>query len=157
MRIGDTGLLPQFLDLCSIYEEGAVFFTAPYYDETFIGNLGAHLPMASIEFEVIVKNANAAEQMRRSLLQQGSKNVEVYVSRYIHAKVYIFESRRRDLAALIGSHNPTKAGLGKNLEVGVFIGARPNGPEWKSIVELRSYLKKRSRPYSGFTQISEGA
>ncbi len=89
VRIGDTGLLPQFLDLCSIYQEGAVFFTAPYYDETFIGNLGAHLPMASIEFEVIVKNANAAEQMRRSLLQQGSKNVGLCFQIYTREGLYI--------------------------------------------------------------------
>lgn len=156
-RIGDTGLLPQFLDLCSIYEAGSVFFTAPYYDEEFIDDLSTHLLMASIDFEVIVKDENAARWMKRALLQRGGKSVQMYVSKHMHAKVYIFESRRRDLAMVIGSHNPTKAGISRNLEVGVFIGARPNKADWRSIVDLRTYLKKRSRTYSSSTKISEGA
>jgi phosphatidylserine/phosphatidylglycerophosphate/cardiolipin synthase-like enzyme len=151
IRVGDTSLLGQFMDLCSIYDEGRVFFTAPFYDGDFIEKLGTHLPMAFTDFEVIVKNVDAAEEMVQCLLQQGCRTVQVYISEHIHAKVYIFESRRGDLAALIGSHNPTKAGISKNLEVGVFIGTRPHKPEWKTIVDLRDYLRGRSCFYSNST------
>ncbi len=148
VRLGDTGLLGQFMDLCSVYEGGSIFFTAPYCDDHFIRMLRVHLQMRSFKFQVVVKDDTAAEKMMRSLVQEGSTSAEIFLSQHLHAKVYIFESPNRDLAAMIGSHNATAAGLSKNLEVGVFVSARPNKPEWKAIADLREYLRNKSHFHS---------
>jgi phosphatidylserine/phosphatidylglycerophosphate/cardiolipin synthase-like enzyme len=134
--------------LCSYFNEGRLFITAPYYDETFIEVMSKHLQMRSSTFEVIVKNESIAQKVAASFRQHGAKNVQLYISKHIHAKVYVFESRRGDLAAMIGSHNPTRAGMSRNLEIGIVISAKPNKPEWKMISDLRDYLKRKSRFYA---------
>lgn len=128
IKIGDTALLPQFLNYCSQFEEGNLFFTAPYYDENFAKRLGRKFLRSKVSFEIVVKNPGAALSFQNTL--SGLQPITTHILENLHAKVYVFESRRRDLAALIGSHNPTVAGSEKNLEVGVYISAKFRTPGW---------------------------
>ncbi len=148
IKIGDTSLLPQFLNYCSQFDAGRLFFTAPYYDENFLKRLGGKFLRSRVSFEIVVKSVEAALSFQNTLT--GLAPVSTYVYENLHAKVYVFESQRRDLVALIGSHNPTVAGSEKNLEVGVYIGAKFRTPEWASIFELRAHLRNLARPFQVF-------
>lgn len=147
--LGRTDLLLRFLELSSSYSGGKLFFTAPFFDSEFLERLVSYLPGRTNEFEVIVKNQDAARDVIEFFWQKHSRNVSVRIAENLHAKVYIFESTKCDLLAVVGSHNPTIAAITQNLEAGVFVGCQPGREEWQHLIELRSSLRASSYAYLG--------
>lgn len=138
VTIGDTCLIDQLLGFCSLYPNGELLFTAPFFDRNLIDRIIENTPR-EIALSVIVRSRTAARRMSAMLAKRGRK-VTIYVSTSLHAKVYVFECKRRIIAALIGSHNPTRAGSKANLEVGVFLSATPGRPEWLPIQQAREFI-----------------
>src|SRR5215469_2027281 len=119
LRFGDTRLISEFADQCSGQGGGTLFFTAPFYDSGFLEWLTRYFAKPRMQLEVVVRDVCAAEDLSKQLLKNGCKSVATYICNRLHAKVYIFETLRHDLSLVIGSHNPTRAGISTNLEVGV--------------------------------------
>lgn len=138
VTIGDTCLIDQLLAFCSLYPNGELLFTAPFFDRNLIDRIIENTPR-EITLSIIVRSTAAARRISTMLAKRGRK-VTIYVSVALHAKVYIFECKRRIIAALIGSHNPTRAGTKANLEVGVFLSATPGRPEWFPIQQAREFI-----------------
>jgi hypothetical protein len=143
---GGTALLGDFLESCAVTGGGSLFFTAPFYDEPFLVQLVRELP-ASTTVHILVKRDDAADKLLHLLSRYRRGAVNISVADSLHAKVYILESPRRDVTALIGSHNPTIAGLAVNLEAGVLIAAAPHTRAWTMVIELREFLKSKAIPY----------
>jgi hypothetical protein len=156
LTIGDTCLLDQFLAFCNLYGTGRLFLTAPFFDDSFIEKV-LEQSGPNVSISVIVRDERAAERMWNVLEEYRHRSLSVYVRPRLHAKVYIFECRNRVLAALIGSHNATKAGSKKNIEIGVFMSAANNKSEWAAIQRTRDYLYKHAKHYkdNGFIRKGE--
>jgi phosphatidylserine/phosphatidylglycerophosphate/cardiolipin synthase-like enzyme len=147
MRVGRESILVDFLELCGAFRRGLFFFTAPFFDESFVDKLVSQVSVAQSEFEIVVRDSAAARQILDCFRRRGCRSVSVSIARDLHAKVYVFEAGARNLFGLIGSHNATAAGMKTNLEVGIYIGGRIGRAEWKTLFELREFLRKCSQPY----------
>lgn len=155
MTVGHSELLVEFLELCGAFQTGSFFFTAPFFDDCFLDNLLAYVSVPHTTFEIVVRNPAAASEILGYFERRGCRSVSVRLSDVLHAKVYIFESARKDLFGLVGSHNPTAAAMKTNLEVGIYIGAKVGTPEWRALFELREFLRTNSLPYIGTESVSE--
>jgi phosphatidylserine/phosphatidylglycerophosphate/cardiolipin synthase-like enzyme len=138
VTIGDTCLIDQLLGFCSLYPNGELLFTAPFFDRNLIDRIIENTSR-EIALSIVVSSVAAARRMSTMVAKRG-RRVTIYVSEALHAKVYVFECKRRVMAAMIGSHNPTRAGTKANLEVGVFLSATPGRPEWLSIQQTREFI-----------------
>lgn len=147
IRVGYQGILIDFLELCGAFRHGSFFFTAPFFDECFLNKLLSQLSVGESAFQVVVRNSAAADEILDYFARHGCKSVSVLIAKDLHAKVYIFESTERTLLGLVGSHNPTAAGMKANLEIGIYLASRIGKPEWKALFELREFLRKRSQPH----------
>jgi phosphatidylserine/phosphatidylglycerophosphate/cardiolipin synthase-like enzyme len=143
VAIGDTCLIEQLVGFCSLYPDGELLFTAPFFDATLIDRIIENTSR-EIALTILVRTPAAARKIIPMLASRGRK-VTVYISAALHAKVYIFESKRRVIAAMIGSHNPTRAGAKNNLELGVFLSATPGRQEWHSIQQTRDFILASSQ------------
>jgi phosphatidylserine/phosphatidylglycerophosphate/cardiolipin synthase-like enzyme len=143
VAIGDTSLIDQLVGFCSLYPDGELLFTAPFFDSTLINRIIENTSR-EVALTILVRTPAAARKIHTMLAERG-RRVSLYVSTALHAKVYIFESKRRIIAALIGSHNPTRAGAKSNLELGVFLSATPGRPEWASIQQTRDFILASSQ------------
>jgi phosphatidylserine/phosphatidylglycerophosphate/cardiolipin synthase-like enzyme len=146
--IGSTVLLPQFLSLCAASQQRTVFFTAPFYESTFMERLASNFDFRSVRVEIIVETGAVAELILSDLQQHYCQNFALYICARLHAKVYIFESLRGHLAALVGSHNPTVSGMSSNIEIGIVLRARPTTSNWLTITDLKKFLINRATPYT---------
>jgi phosphatidylserine/phosphatidylglycerophosphate/cardiolipin synthase-like enzyme len=106
-----------------------------------------------MRFEVVVRDVCSADDLSKQLLKNGCKSVATYICNRLHAKVYIFESLQHDLSLVIGSHNPTRAGMSTNLEVGVRVNAAPGTAQWRAIVDLRDRLKTESQHHESMNEM----
>jgi hypothetical protein len=153
--LGQTDLLPRFLELTASYSGGNLFFTAPFFDSEFLERLVSYLPGKTNSFELIVRQPEAAREIIEYFWRRSCRSVSVRVAERLHAKVYIFESPKGDLLAVVGSHNPTVAAITQNLEAGIFVGAKSGCEEWRHLLELRNSLRASSNAYLG--EITAGA
>jgi phosphatidylserine/phosphatidylglycerophosphate/cardiolipin synthase-like enzyme len=147
IRVGHEGILVDFLELCGAFRRGLFFFTAPFFDERFLDKLLFQFSIGHSEFEVVVRNPDSAQEILDYFGRRGCRSVSVSIAKDLHAKVYVFESAKKSLLGLIGSQNATAAGMRTNLEVGIYIGGKIGSPEWKTLFELREFLRKCSEPY----------
>ena len=141
--IGCTGLLATFLDTCSQQRGGHLFFTAPFYDRTFLSDLASLFAAPRFSVEVIVNNARAGRDIE-SLFCKGNIKISVCLRHNLHAKVFIFESSAGKFTALIGSHNPTMSANVCNLEVGVFTAGVPHSATCQLVIDLRDCLRQEA-------------
>ena len=95
---------------------------------------------------------DSPHDLARLLKRLGCRSASIHICECLHAKVYIFESKKHDLVTFIGSHNPTTAGSNTNLEVGVCFNARVATSAWRVVADLKDFLRDRSRPYSEITE-----
>ena len=146
ITVGDSALLGHFLEICSLAPGGQLLLTAPYYDKGFFDMFSKYFDVRKLSINVIAKNATGATELADSLCQYGWQNFSVSVSEHLHAKVFIFAALNGNYHAVIGSCNPTFAGIKKNLEVGVYIGAKPSTPEWQAIFDLKEFIKRQCHP-----------
>ena len=151
VTIGDSSLLLQFLHRISLHSTGKLFFTAPYYDEFFLTNLSRSLLQSQIELEILVKGRSDADRVFNILNVGGWQYLSLSIAKHLHAKAYIFESKRGDLETLIGSQNATHAGTTKNLEASVYFAASKYTAEWESIFRFREFLRSSSKHYDSKT------
>lgn len=147
MRVGHRGILVEFLELCGAFQRGSFFFTAPFFDECFLDKLLSQISIADSTFEVVVRSPAAAQEILAYFGRHECASIFVSVARDLHAKVYVFESAGKTLLGLVGSHNPTAAGMKANLEVGIYLASGIGKPEWTALFELREFLRKCSQPY----------
>jgi hypothetical protein len=150
VTIGDTGLMDQLLGFCGLYPDGEIFLTAPYFDEHLIDRmLGNTNP--EVTLKIVCRTKLAADHLAK-LVASRQRKAHLYVHPRLHAKIYVFECKNRVIAALIGSHNPTRAGSKSNLEIGVFLSATCGKPEWQPIQQAREFIL-RSAKFIGETPI----
>src|SRR5258708_26674858 len=102
-RFGDTRLVSDFVDQCSGLSGGTLFFTAPFYDVDFLEGLRNRFSNPRMRFEVVVRNADTAEDLGKRLSRNGCRPAVVHICNRLHAKVYIFESLQRELSVVVGS------------------------------------------------------
>ena len=116
--------------------------------------LASNFDFRSVRLEIIVETEGVAEVILGDLQQHYCQNFDLYICARLHAKVYIFESLRGHLAALVGSHNPTSSGMSSNIEIGVVLRARPTTSNWLTLTELKKFLINQATPYmSNLNQI----
>jgi hypothetical protein len=147
LSLGDATLISEFADHCSAHSAGRLFFTAPFYDSAFLEWLTGHCAKTRTRIEVVVRDARAAEDLSKQLLNNGCKRLAIYICNRLHAKVYMFESLRHELSVVISSQNPTRAGITRNLEIGVRVTAAPGTSQWRAVADLREFLKTESQVY----------
>jgi len=147
IRVGHQGILVEFLELCGAFRRGSFFFTAPFFDECFLDELLSHVSIVDSTFEVVVRNSAAAQEILNYFARHECRSISVSIAKNLHAKVYVFESAGKTLLGLVGSHNPTAAGMKANLEVGIYLASRVGKPAWTVLFELREFLRKYSQPY----------
>jgi phosphatidylserine/phosphatidylglycerophosphate/cardiolipin synthase-like enzyme len=143
LTIGGTSLIDQLIGFCSLYPDGELFLTAPFFDEHVIQRILTNTSSA-VALRIVVRTKDAARRMR-TLLEERRRKCVIYVNAHLHAKLYVFECKNRVIAALIGSHNPTRAGSKTNIEIGVFLSATPGRPEWQPIQQAREYILSSAR------------
>src|SRR6267143_6017206 len=97
MVVGHSELLVEFLELCGSFGSGSCFFAAPFFDNSFLDKLLANVSVAHTTFEVVVKNTSAAREILGYFERRRCRSVSVHLAESLHAKVYIFESARKDL------------------------------------------------------------
>ena len=147
IRVGHHGILVEFLELCGAFRRGSFFFTAPFFDKCFLNKLLSEVSIVDTAFEVVVRNSAAAQEMLDYFDRNECKFISVSIVKDLHAKVYVFESPGKALLGLVGSHNPTAAGMKANFEIGIYLASRIGRPEWRALSELRDFLRKSSQPY----------
>jgi hypothetical protein len=147
IRVGSAGMLSSFLELCGAFQTGRFFFTAPFFDESFVNSFASKLSVSRCDCEVVVKTPEAAREMLAYLRSHGCRTVSASIATDLHAKVFLFEVAGKCLLGLVGSHNPTAAGIKSNLEIGVYFGAQYGKPEWRTLFDLREFLRRASKPY----------
>jgi hypothetical protein len=146
--VGATLLLPQFISLCAASDQRSLFFTAPFYDSTFLNLLASNFDLRSVRLEAVVRTKAIGESLLQDLRDLNGSKFSLYICERLHAKVYVFESVRKDLAGLIGSHNPTISGMTSNIEVGVVLRGNPKTPNWSTLDETRRFLIGSALPYT---------